>query len=706
MEQPAYRLGIDIGGTFTDLVLLETGSGQMFTGKTLTTPHDPAQGVLAGLRQLLERNNIAVDEVEQCIHATTLITNALIERKGARTGLITTQGFRDVLAIGREFRYDLYDLRIEMPEPLVPEDLRKEVAERVGSDGSVIEQIGGADVRKAIHELVDANAEAVAIVFLHSYANSAHEEEAERIVAQEIPDLSVSTSYHVSREIREYERTSTTVANAYVQPLTSRYLGRLESELSQLGYTRRLHLMTSAGGITSSENARERPIWLTESGPAAGALAGGFYGQLGNEPNIIAFDMGGTTAKACVIEQSKPLVTYRFEVGRVHRFKKGSGLPLTAPAIDLIEIGAGGGSIARIDRLGLLDVGPDSAGADPGPAAYSRGGTEPTVTDADLLLGYLSPESFLGGEMQLNHDAAERAISERLARQLGRDVTHAAWGVYDVVNEHMASATRIHIAERGKDPRRFALVASGGAGPVHAYRVARKLGLKRVLCPAGAGVASTVGLLVAAPQIDLVHAYVTGLDQIDWNQVNRLYEQMQREATQLLTQLGVPDSGMTFVATGDLRYSGQGFEVVTPLPLPPYGPASLTEFTSAFETAYRSLYGRTVAGSHLEGINWRLRASGPDRGTKEVAESLRRQHTPNAKNNALIGERAAYFPELDGFVPTPVYSRYQLRAGDRFSGPAIVEERESTVVVGPDASVEIDTHGTLIMELKEVHRGS
>ena len=703
MRQSRYRLGVDIGGTFTDLALVDEQSGALLTGKTLTTPGDPADGVIAGLRRLLARNDLPVDAIEHCIHATTLVTNALIERKGAKTGLITTAGFRDVLAIGRELRYDLYDLRLEMPSPLVPSALRKEVVERVRNDGKVNLALDSNGVRHALQELVDDGVESVAIVFLHSYGNSDHEETAERIVTHDFPDLFVSASYRLAREIREYERTSTTVANAYVQPLVSRYLTQLEEQLTGLGVKGRLSLMVSSGGITSASTARERPITLTESGPAAGALVGGFFGQLAGESSVIAFDMGGTTAKACLVENGQPLLTYSFEAGRVHRFKKGSGLPLKVPAIDLIEIGAGGGSIARIDRLGLLKVGPDSSGAVPGPAAYDQGGDEPTVTDADLLLGYLNPASFLGGEMQLNVDAASRAISLKLAMPLGRDVGDVAWGIHDIVNENMASAARVHIAERGRDPRRFALVAIGGAGPVHAYHVARKLRLARVLCPLGAGVASTMGLLIAPPQTDLVHAYVSPLAELDWDRLNRIYADMRDEAAAVLGQLGVAPHTIRFQPAADLRYVGQGFEVLTQLPSGPYGPQSWPTFTAAFDTAYKAVYGRTVPGLEIEGLNWRLRASAPASGGQQVANALRaRINTPGG--DALINRRPVYFPESGGFIETAVYDRYELHPGQTYAGPAIVEEHESTVVVGPAATFHIDPYQTLIIELEEAHR--
>ncbi|MBI4505168.1 MAG: hydantoinase/oxoprolinase family protein, partial [Chloroflexi bacterium] len=400
------------------------------------------------------------------------------------------------------------------------------------------------------------------------------------------------------------------------------------------------------------------------------------------------------------------LVTYSFEAGRVHRFKKGSGLPLSDAALVVIVCGAGGGCIARLDRLGLMKVGPDSAGAAPGPACYGQGGEEPTVTDADLLLGYLNAEFFLGGEMRLDVAAARRAVEEKLAAPLGRDAVAVAWGIHDIVNENMASAARVHIAERGRDPRRYALVATGGAGPVHAYRVAKKLQLKRVLCPLGSGVASTIGLLVAPPQTDLVHAYVARLDEMDWARLNAIYDGMSREAAALLAQVGVPEEAVVFQPTADLRYVGQGFEVVTPLPPGPYGPQHAPVLAKAFEEAYRALYERTVPGLEVEGLNWRLRAAGPPTDATRVAEALRSRDGPGHGGAAQRGERPVYFPELGGFASTAVFDRYALRPGDRFAGPAIVEERESTVVVGPDQTFHVDPYHTLIIELGEAGRGA
>jgi N-methylhydantoinase A len=690
-------LAVDIGGTFTDLVLVDYESGQLLARKILTTPTDPSQGVIAGVRWILDRHSIPASDVSQCVHATTLVTNALIERKGARVGLLTTQGFRDILEIGRELRYDLHDLFIEMPPPLVQRSMRLEVRERVLSNGKLLHPADEDGVRQAVRKLTAAGAEAVAIVFLHSYVNHANEQAVEAIISEENVDVFTSASYRVAPEIREYERTMTTVANAYVQPIVSRYIGDLELELRRLGLSGPLSLMNSSGGLSSAETARALPISLIESGPAAGALAAGFFGKLSGRRSVVAFDMGGTTAKACIVDDGVPLVAYTCEAGRINRFKRGSGLPLKVAAVDLVEVGAGGGSIASVNSLGLLKVGPKSAGAQPGPACYGLGGQDATVTDADLLLGYLRPDYFLGGEMRLDVDAAEAAVA-RIASVLRKGVIEIALGIHEIVTENMASATRTHIAERGRDPRNFALVATGGAGPVHACRLAKKLQLSQVLCPLGSGVASSVGLLVAPPRLDLAQAYIATLDAIDWGRVNAMYARMEKDAGEFLRRLGVADNGISMRALADIRYVGQGFEVLTELPPGPYAAHSIAEFAAAFESTYRALNERTELGLEIEAVTWRLRATGMSRDPERVGTALRDEH-PSTRDGALPqNRRQAWFPELSGFVATPVYDRYSLTPGDSFRGPAIVEERESTVVVGPGTRFHIDEYCTLIME--------
>ncbi|MCZ6729053.1 MAG: hydantoinase/oxoprolinase family protein, partial [SAR324 cluster bacterium] len=534
-----YSLGIDIGGTFTDIVVYDHESGAHFNRKELTTQDDPARGVISGLMRILEVQDLDPRQFTRVVHATTLFANALIERKGAKTGLITTEGFRDALEIGRERKYELYDIFIEMPEPLVPRNLRLEVGERVGPDGRVQRPLDKAQLKRVARELVDAGAESLAVVFLHSYANAEHEQEALGLLTEQHPETYLSVSCEVAPEIREYERTSTTVANAYVRPMAARYLGHLESQIEELHVGAPLLLMLSNGGLTHLEEAKRTPIQLLESGPAAGALAAAWFGGQGGEGNLLAFDMGGTTAKLSLIDKGEPLVAYEFEAARQKRFIKGSGLPIKVSTIDLIEIGAGGGSIAHVDEMGLLKVGPQSAGSEPGPACYPRGGTAPTVTDADLLLGYLNPEFFVGGEMAIDPAAAESAL-QPLAAQTGLSLTGVAWGIHDVVNESMAGAARVHIAERGKDPRNYALLATGGAGPVHAYYVARKLGLSRLICPPSAGVASALGLLMAPARVDRVATVASRLDELDWADLEATFRRLEEDAMQVIQDTGLP----------------------------------------------------------------------------------------------------------------------------------------------------------------------
>ncbi|HEY6054986.1 MAG TPA: hydantoinase/oxoprolinase family protein, partial [Gaiellaceae bacterium] len=481
-----YRVGVDIGGTFTDLCLAGP-EGVVAVGKTLTTPHEPALAVETVLVETLSEVGVAVGDVSLLVHGTTLVTNAIIERKGARTALLATRGFRDAVEIGREKRYDLYDLQVELPKPLAPRHLRFDVPERTLADGTVAEPLDEDHVERLARELAAAGVEAVAVSFLHSFTNPEHERRAAAAIARAAPGLRVSLSSEVVPEIREFERTSTALANVYVQGLVEDYLRDMRGRLERLGFGGRLTVMLSSGGIATAETATRFPVRMLESGPAAGALAAAAFGEAAGEPDLLSFDMGGTTAKLCAIARGRPLVSEEFEVDRVYRLKRGSGLPLKIPVVDMIEIGVGGGSIARVSALGTLAVGPDSAGADPGPACYGLGGSEPTVTDADLVLGYLDPGYFLGGRMALDLEAAHAAIAA-VAGPLGLSLDEAAWGIHQVVNENMANAARVHAVERGLDPRRLPLFAFGGAGPVHALGVAAALGSPAVYAPQGAGV--------------------------------------------------------------------------------------------------------------------------------------------------------------------------------------------------------------------------
>ena len=547
------RLGIDIGGTFTDLVLLDEVSGEMWFGKTLTTYGDPTDGIIAGMHAVLADASASPEKVTNVVHGTTLVTNAVIERKGAKTGLITTAGFRDVLELGRELRYDIYDLGIVMPEPLVPRDLRLGVVERTDAHGTVRQELDENGLAEAVDRLAAEGVESVAVVFLHSYANPSNERRAAEIIRDRQPGMYVSLSCEVMPEIREFERTSATAMNAYVQPVTDRYLARLEGRLRDEGFEGVLHIVVSSGRLTTVEGARERPVQLLESGPAGGTMAAAYFGRdlaaqdasgdgAPTGANLLAFDMGGTTAKASLVVDGEPEITTEFEAAHVRRFKRGSGLPVRIPVIDMIEIGAGGGSIASVNSLGLLQVGPESAGSEPGPACYGRGGTLPTVTDADLVLGYLDPGYFLGGAMALDVDAARRALHEHIAEPLGISIEDAALGIHRTVNESMASAARTHTLARGHDPRRFTMVAFGGAGPVHAFQVARRLGVTRLLVPVGAGCASALGFLVSPVATERTRSFVSDIEGADWRSINGFLGAMEGEGMGFLRQSGVTDA--------------------------------------------------------------------------------------------------------------------------------------------------------------------
>jgi N-methylhydantoinase A len=634
--------------------------------------------------------------VRAVVHGTTLATNALIERKGARTALLTTAGFRDAVEIRHEGRYDMYDLFIEPPAPLVPRHLRCEVPERLFADGTVLRPLDEEAARRVIAALLDEGVEAVAICLLHAYVNPVHERRLAELVRIANPTVPVCCSSEVVPEIREYERTSTTTANAYVGPMVARYIADLEARLAERGIPGQLYIMQSSGGVALPATARQLPIRLVESGPAAGALAAAEAARQRGELRMLSFDMGGTTAKACVIDGGAPLVAREFEVARADRFKKGSGLPVRVPVIELIEIGAGGGSIARVDRLGLLKVGPDSAGADPGPACYNLGGRLPTVTDADLVLGYLDADFFLGGRMPLDRGAARRAIEEHVAKPLGLDVVQAARGIHRVVNENMAAAARIHGIERGKDLRTYPLFAFGGAGPVHCWQVARILKLPRIVLPFGAGAMSAYGLLAAPLAFDFVRTARQRLDLADWPTINGLFDEMEAEGRALLTRAGVRAEEVRVARIAEMRYVGQGHEVESPIPPGPLDARQLDAITAGFEAAYRALYHRLPQGMAIEALNWRVTVSGPPPAMPGAIAATHR-----GAGGAVKGRRAAYFEEAEGFVKTPVHDRYALAPGDSFSGPAIVEERESTAVIGPGARCHVEAGLALIVEMPD-----
>jgi 5-oxoprolinase (ATP-hydrolysing)/N-methylhydantoinase A len=683
ISEPRWRVGFDIGGTFTDFVLYDGKTASVTLHKRLTTPHDPSEAALKGLEEILEMRGVSHADLSEIVHGTTLVTNAVIERKGAPVGLITTRGFRDILEMGTEQRYDIYDLYVAFPEPIVSRELRLEVDERVTAAGDVVTPLDEAAVLASARALVAQGCEAIAIAFMHSYANTAHERRAAEIVRGAFPDLAISISSDVVAEMGEYQRIVTTCANAFVQPLMHRYLTRLELALSAKGFAGPLRLMHSAGGLVSLETARDFPIRLLESGPAGGGLATALFAEEAGLKDVISFDMGGTTAKACMIEEGRAEVAPMMEAARVHRFTKGSGLPIKAPVIEMIEIGAGGGSIAAIDEVGLLKVGPHSAGSDPGPACYGLGGTAPTVTDANLVLGYYDPGFFLGGRMTLDLAAARGAIA-RVADPLGLTVEAAALGIHKVVVESMASAARVHLVERGKDPRDYAMVGFGGAGPAHAVDVARVMGVRSVLIPPASGAASALGFLAAPLSFEGVRSHrvelVAGFDALA---VNMLLRVLEEEGLRHLERAGIARGEAIVERSADMRLVGQMHDISVPLPGNDLAETDLPDIRAAFVRAYSARFADPFAGARFEAVNFRVRVAGP---TPKLA--LTGAAGGGDAATRIKGKRCCWFE--DGSFETVVYDRYALQSGDEIRGPAIIEERESTTVIGPSDSVTID----------------
>ncbi|MBW1780436.1 MAG: hydantoinase/oxoprolinase family protein [Deltaproteobacteria bacterium] len=697
MSDRFFRLGCDIGGTFTDFVLLNDQTGEIQINKCLTTPSDPSDAVEQGIRELEEATPNFVQDLDEVIHGTTLVINSIIERKGARTGLITTKGFRDVLELGREIRYAPYDIFAEFPEPLIPRRFRLEVDERVRSDGTVITHLDRGEARDVVRRLIDMGVESIAVCLLNSFEYPSHELMIKEIIEEVAPEISVSISYEVLPQIREYERTSTTVTNAYVKPLTGRYLSKLSGRLQSIGFGGKLFIMLSSGGITSVETAAEFPVRIIESGPTAAVISGQYYGKLFNISEMFCFDMGGTTAKSCLIQKGAAGVVPTFEVGRVQRFMKGSGLTIQVPVVDLMEIGAGGGSIAKVSKMGTLQVGPESSGADPGPICYARGGTEPGITDADLLLGYLDEDYFLGGEMKLDREAARRGIEEKIARPLGVSFIQAVWGIHDLINETMAGAAKTHIAEKGGNPKIVTVAAFGGAGPVHAYGLAKKLGAPRLLVPPNAGVGSALGFFTAPRAFDMVRSHKVALKEADFGEIEKIYQEMEAEGARTLQKSGKAEE-IRFERSVDARFVGQGSETTISIPEKSFTDVKRKMVRERFDETYKRLYGRTYPESPVEFINFKIRASLPERllqlpkiDPADRAASL---------DDAIKGRRQAYSGLVKAFIPYTVYDRYRLFPNASFKGPAIIEERESTVIVGEDASVSVDEYGFLWIEFK------
>ncbi|TET54075.1 MAG: hydantoinase/oxoprolinase family protein [Desulfobacteraceae bacterium] len=694
MSDKFYRLGCDIGGTFTDFVLLNDQTGEIQINKCLTTPSDPSDAVEEGIREMERKTPGFMGKLDEVIHGTTLVINSIIERKGAKTGLITTKGFRDVLELGREIRYAPYDIFAEFPKPLIPRRFRLEVDERIRSNGTVMKPLDPEEVREVVGKLIEMGIESIAVCLINSFENPAHELMIKDIIKEQAPDISVSISYEVLPQIREYERTSTTVTNAYVKPLTGKYLTKLSQRLKDIGSKGKLFIMLSSGGITSVETAAEFPVRIIESGPTAAVIAGQYYGKLFDIPEMFCFDMGGTTAKSCLIQGGVAGVVPTFEVGRVQRFMKGSGLTIQVPVVDLMEIGAGGGSIAKVSRMGTLQVGPESSGADPGPICYGRGGTEPGVTDADLLLGYLDENYFLGGEMKLDKEAARRGIEEKIAKPLGVPFIQAVWGIHDLINETMAAAAKTHIAEKGGNPKVATLAAFGGAGPVHAYGLAKKLGSTQLIVPPNAGVGSALGFFTAPRAFDLLRSHKVALDVADFGEIEKIFKDMEAEGTRTLQKSGTEEN-IEFERSVDVRFVGQGSETNIPIPEGNFTEVKKEEVRRRFDETYKKLYGRTYPDSPVEFINFKVRASLPER----LLRLPKIEKKAGSLKDAIKGQRQAYSRIAKDFIPYTVYNRYKLFPGAEFQGPAIIEERESTVIVGEDTSISVDDFGFLWIDL-------
>jgi N-methylhydantoinase A len=680
------RLAVDIGGTFTDLVLALPD--RSLSAKVLTTSDAPERAVLEGAAAILAQAGISAADLALVIHGTTLATNALIERKGARTALVTTDGFRDSLEMAYEHRFEQYDLYMERPEPLVARPWRFEVPERVAADGTVLLQMDEAAVERIGAAAKAAGAEAIAICFLHAYQNDAHERRAMDILARYFAPEVIAISSEVCPEIREYERTSTTVANAYVLPLMERYLRRLEDGLKAIGSAAPLLLIMSSGGITTVETARRFPIRLVESGPAGGAILAQMIAAESGISRALSFDMGGTTAKITLIDDMKPQQARHFEIARAARFVKGSGIPVRIPVIDMVEIGAGGGSIARVDGLGRITVGPDSAGSMPGPACYGRGGTMPTVTDADLVLSWIDPARFAGGHITLDAAASHTACHSVVGQPLGMSPPDAALGITEIVTETMANAARVHAVENGKETSGRTMIAFGGAAPLHAARMAQKLGMDRVLVPVGAGVGSAHGFLAAPIGYEVVRTRLVSLNAFDAPLVNGLYDAMRAEA-EAVVRLGAPAAALQEVRTGFMRYRGQGHEVAVALPAGPYGGESESAFRTAFEATYRALYGRTIPKLEIEVLTWTL----------SLAEAkplpARIPDPPDAAAPAPSATRRIMDPGVRQLVDASIYDRASLAPGARIKGPAVIVEAETSTLVpegfraGPNAAGHI-----------------
>lgn len=688
---PIHRLAVDIGGTFTDLVL--DSGGTLRTCKLLTTARAPEQGVLAGARQILGEAGLSLADVSVFVHGTTLATNAVIERRGACTALLATEGFRDVLEIGTESRYDQYDLTIQKPVPLVPRKLRFTVPERVDVDGGVRLALDEAAVLALVPHLRAASVESLAIAFIHGYANPAHERRSAALLSEAMPGLRITMASEVAPEIREYERTSTAAANAYVQPLIESYLARMQAALHEEGFAGALYLVTSSGGLTTLEAAIRFPVRLIESGPAGGAIFATQVAARAGEDRVLSFDMGGTTAKICLIQDQKPSTARVFEVDRSARFLKGSGLPLRIPVVEMVEIGAGGGSIARLDAMQTVAVGPESAGSEPGPACYGRGGTKPTVTDADLLLGLLDPGHFAGGTMALRPEAASEALRRHVGEGLGMHAEMAAYAVHEMVCETMASAARVHAVERGAVAAAQTVVAFGGAAPLHAARVAERIGARRVIVPLNAGVGSAVGFLAAPISYEAVRSRRMRLDRFEPRQATTVLDELSA-AAHAVVRPGAMSQPVTEHRAASMRYVGQGHEIALPLENRSLQDEDAAALRAAFEAEYAALFVRCIPDAAIEVLGWSVLVT-----TGAQLPQRLLPHDPGPPPDP-VGERQVFDGRVGRTVLVPVYDRAAIKPGARIAGPAMVVEDETSTYVSATFDVHVDAGGCLVMERK------
>lgn len=685
------RIGADIGGTFTDIAL-EIG-GRMVSAKVLTTHAAPEQGLVDGLRQAVRKAGTAFSEIDAIIHGTTLATNALIERRGARTALVTTRGFRDVIEMRTENRFEQYDLDIVLPEPLVPRDERFTIGERVDANGRVLVPLDEAELEALTARIADGPFESVAIGLIHSYANGSHERRIGEALMARKPELSISISSEVSPQMREFQRFNTVCANAYVKPLMESYLRRLVGELRNEGALCPVFMMHSGGGVISVDAAIEYPVRLLESGPAGGAIFAAHIAGRYGLGRVLSYDMGGTTAKICLIEDQAPRTARTFEVARTYRFKKGSGMPISIPVIEMVEIGAGGGSISTVDSMRQIRVGPQSAGSEPGPACYGRGGDRPTVTDADLLLGKLDPEGFAGGEMALDPGAAEGAVSGHLAKPLEIDSVTAAFGLCEVVDENMSNAARMHAVENGMELSDYTMIAFGGAAPLHAGRLCEKLGVGALLVPPGAGVGSAIGFLRASFAFESVRSVYLKLAAFDHEKVNAVLEDLKEEATAFV-HAGAPGATPALECMAYMRYAGQGWEVPVPVEARRYGAGEAAVFRAAFEQVYEQLFGRIIDKLDIEIVSWSLRAS------SEAAPAPRVAIAEAARDVAAETRRETFDARASRFLETAVVVRASLRPGDRVAGPAAIVEDETTTIVTAAQDAVMQADGCLLVRAR------